>query len=38
VFGYAVRFDQGVILGRDAALSTTLLSVPVLFGVVALLS
>jgi len=38
VFAYAVRFDQGVTLGRDAALSTTLLSVPVLFGVVALLS
>ena len=38
VFGYAVRFDQGVILGRDAALSTTLVSVPVLITVVALLA
>jgi malonate transporter and related proteins len=38
VFGYAVRFDKGVALGRDAALSTTVLSVPVLFGVVALLA
>jgi malonate transporter and related proteins len=38
VFGYAVRFDQGVILGRDAALSSTLLSVPVLVIVVALLA
>lgn len=37
VFGYAVRFGQGVTLGRDAALATTLLSVPVLFTVVALL-
>jgi malonate transporter len=38
VFGYAVRFDQGVALGRDAALGTTLLSVPVLFAIVALLA
>jgi malonate transporter and related proteins len=38
VFGYAVRFDQGVSLSRDAALCTTLASVPVLFGVVALLT
>ena len=38
VFGYAVRFDQGVTLGRDAALSSTVVSVPVLFGVVALLT
>jgi malonate transporter len=38
VFGYAVRFDQGVTLGRDAALSSTVVSVPVLFGVVALLA
>ena len=30
VFGYAVRFDTGVPLARDAALLTTLLSVPVL--------
>lgn len=37
VFGYAVRFGQGVTLGRDAALSTTLLSVPVLVTVVAVL-
>jgi malonate transporter and related proteins len=38
VFGYAVRFDQGVVLGRDAALSTTVVSVPVLFAVVAVLA
>jgi malonate transporter len=38
VFGYAVRFDQGVPLARDAALVTTLVSVPVLFATVALLS
>jgi malonate transporter len=38
VFGYAVRFDQGVPLARDAALVTTLVSVPVLFITVALLS
>ena len=37
VFGYAVRFDQGVVLGRDAALSTTAVSVPVLFALVAVL-
>ena len=37
VFGYAVRFGQGVTLGRDAGLATTLVSVPVLFTVVALL-
>ncbi|HLU56900.1 MAG TPA: AEC family transporter [Pseudonocardia sp.] len=38
VFAYAVRFEQGVVLGRDAALSTTLASVPVLFGIVAVLT
>ena len=38
VFGYAVRFDHGVVLARDAALTTTVLSVPVLFAVVALLT
>ena len=37
VFGYAVRFGQGVVLGRDAGLATTLVSAPVLFAVVALL-
>jgi malonate transporter and related proteins len=37
VFGYAVRFGQGVVLGRDASLVTTILSVPVLVAVVALL-
>lgn len=36
VFGYAVRFDQGVQLARDAALMTTIVSLPMLFGVVAL--
>jgi malonate transporter len=30
VFGYAVRFETGVALARDAALLTTFLSVPVL--------
>jgi malonate transporter and related proteins len=38
VFGYAVRFEQGEVLGRDAALSTTVVSVPVLFAVVAVLA
>ncbi|MFC4003263.1 AEC family transporter [Prauserella oleivorans] len=38
VFGYAVRFDQGVQLGRDAALTTTIVALPVMFGVVALLA
>lgn len=38
VFGYAVRFEQGVTLGRDAALATTIASVPVLFVVVAVLA
>ena len=37
VFGYAVRFGQGVTLGRDAGLVTTVASVPVLFTLVALL-
>lgn len=37
VFGYAVRFEQGVTLGRDAALATTVLSLPVMFAAVALL-
>ena len=37
VFGYAVRFGQGVVLGRDAGLATTLVSAPVLFAVVAFL-
>ncbi|APU14919.1 MULTISPECIES: AEC family transporter [Actinoalloteichus] len=38
VFGYAVRFDQGVALARESALTTTILSLPVLFLVVALLA
>jgi hypothetical protein len=38
VFGYAVRFDQGVVLGRDAALTTTIVSVPVLIAIVAILA
>jgi malonate transporter and related proteins len=38
VFGYAVRFARGVTLARDAALTTTVLSVPVMFLVVALLA
>ena len=37
VFAYAARFEQGVALGRDAALSSTVVSVPVLFTVVAVL-
>jgi len=37
VFGYAVRFARGVTLARDAALTTTVLSGPVLLLVVALL-
>lgn len=38
VFGYAVRFGQGITLGRDAGLATTVVSAPVLFTVVALLA
>jgi malonate transporter and related proteins len=38
VFGYAVRFGQGVTLSRDAGLATTVASVPVLVTVVALLA
>lgn len=38
VFGYAVRFDEGVRLGRDAALTTTVVSVPVLVAVVAVVA
>jgi malonate transporter len=38
VFGYAVRFGRGVSLARDAALTTTASSVPVLLLVVALLA
>jgi malonate transporter and related proteins len=37
VFGYAVRFGQGVTLGRDAGLVTTVVSAPVLLTVVVLL-
>jgi malonate transporter and related proteins len=37
VFGYAVRFGQGITLGRDASLVTTFVSAPVLVAVVALL-
>ncbi|OLT48947.1 hypothetical protein BJF85_10795 [Saccharomonospora sp. CUA-673] len=37
VFGYAVRFDQGVQLARDAGLASTVLALPVLVGIVALL-
>jgi malonate transporter len=38
VFTYAVRFEKGVNLARDAALITTIVSVPVLFAAVALLT
>ena len=38
VFTYAVRFEKGVTLARDAALTTTIVSVPVLFAAVALLT
>lgn len=38
VFGYAVRYERGVVLARDAALTSTVASVPVLFAVVALLA
>ncbi|GAA2785832.1 AEC family transporter [Saccharopolyspora taberi] len=37
VFGYAVRFQQGTTLAREAVLTTTLVSMPVMFGIVALL-
>jgi predicted permease len=36
VFGYAVRYDRGVTLARDAALTTTIVGVPAMIGVVAL--
>jgi malonate transporter and related proteins len=38
VFTYAVRYEQGVVLARDCALVTTLVSIPVLFAVTVLLS
>ncbi|TCK26498.1 AEC family transporter [Pseudonocardia endophytica] len=38
VFGYAVRYDRGVTLARDAALTTTIVGVPAMIGVVALVS
>ncbi|RZT84086.1 hypothetical protein EV383_0920 [Pseudonocardia sediminis] len=38
VFGYAVRYDRGVVLARDAALTSTVFAVPVLFVAVALLT
>ncbi|GAY13232.1 AEC family transporter [Pseudonocardia sp. N23] len=38
MFAYAVRYRQGVTLARDAGLVTTVLSVPVMIGVVALLA
>lgn len=38
VFGYAVRYDRSVPLARDAALASTLLAVPVLLVVAAVLS
>ena len=36
VFGYAVRYDRGVILARDAALTSTVVAVPAMIAVVAL--
>jgi len=38
MFAYAVRYRQGVTLARDAGLVTTVISVPVMIGVVALLA
>ena len=38
VFTYAVRYEQGVVLARDAALVTTIISAPVLFTITVLLS
>lgn len=38
VFGYAVRFEQGIALARDAALTTTVLSLPMIFLIVAVLT
>ncbi|GAA1396712.1 AEC family transporter [Pseudonocardia kongjuensis] len=38
VFGYAVRYERGVTLARDTALATTVVAVPVLLVVAALLS
>ncbi|WP_433787728.1 AEC family transporter [Actinomycetospora sp. CA-101289] len=36
VFGYAVRFGTGTSLARDSALVSTVVSVPVLLGVLTL--
>ncbi|QDP97149.1 AEC family transporter [Microlunatus elymi] len=38
VFTHAVRYDRGVILARDSIFVTTVLSLPVLVGIAALLS
>lgn len=38
VFGYAVRYERGVTVARDAALATTVAAVPVLLMVAALLA
>jgi malonate transporter len=38
VFNYAQRYDRGEILARDTVLITTVLSVPVLLVVAALLA
>lgn len=38
VFGYAVRFEQGSTLAREAVLTTTLISMPMMIGIVALLT
>jgi malonate transporter len=38
VFTYAVRYEQGVVLARECALVTTIVSIPVLFMVTVLLS
>ncbi|MEQ3551540.1 AEC family transporter [Pseudonocardia nematodicida] len=38
VFGYAVRYERGVTLARDSALASTIVSVPILLVIAALLA
>ncbi|MFD0489162.1 AEC family transporter [Saccharopolyspora spinosporotrichia] len=38
VFGYAVRFEQGATLAREAVLTTSLLSFPAMLAIVALVT
>ncbi len=38
IFVHATRYDRGVVLARDAIFLTTVLSVPVIFVITALLT